>query len=55
VRYIFAATDPPFEDTRITVRLPDGSYTPSAPCWGIDIPAGADESIIETFDCEQPG
>jgi hypothetical protein len=55
VRYIFANTDPPFEDTHIIVRLPDGSYTPSAPCWRIDIPVGAGESIIETFDCEPPG
>jgi hypothetical protein len=49
-RYFFAPTDPAFDKTRITIRLPDGSFTPTSPCWRIDItPSG--ESQITPFDC----
>jgi hypothetical protein len=50
VRYNFANTDPSFEDTDITIRLPDGNYSPTAPCWQIDVDPGG-ETTAESFEC----
>ncbi len=47
VRYFFAGTSPA---TDITVRLPDGNYSPDSPCWRIDIPLTG-ETNIEPITC----
>jgi hypothetical protein len=52
VQYIFANAEPSFEETKIIIRLPDRNYTPTTPCWRIDIsPDG--ETAIDPFDCVQ--
>ncbi len=47
VRYFFVGTSP---DTDITVRLPNGNYTPDSPCWRIDISLTG-ETNIEPINC----
>jgi hypothetical protein len=50
VRYIFANTDPSFEEIDLTIRLPDGDYSPTTPCWRIDVTAGG-ETTAEPVEC----
>jgi hypothetical protein len=39
IRYDFSQSVPSFDDLRITVELPDTRYTPTTPCWTIDVTA----------------
>jgi hypothetical protein len=50
VRYIFANADPSFEEIDLTIRLPGGDYTPTTPCWHIDVSAGG-EATAESVEC----
>jgi len=51
VRYLFANTNPPIEETRITIRLPDRDYTPTAPCWLISIDSEA-HTTAQSINCQ---
>lgn len=50
VRYLFGDTKPAFEEVTILIRLPNGSYTPTTPCWTIDINTGGNVTTNE-IDC----
>ncbi|MBN1680522.1 MAG: hypothetical protein JW966_09530 [Anaerolineae bacterium] len=50
VRYFFDNTSPPFSEINITIQLPTGSYSPSAPCWVIVISADG-QVTTEDIDC----
>lgn len=50
VRYIFARTDPVWEKIDLTIRLPDGDYRPTSPCWRIDVVTGG-ETTATSFEC----
>ncbi|RPJ00793.1 MAG: hypothetical protein EHM39_04330 [Chloroflexi bacterium] len=50
IRYNFSDANPSFTESTITIRLPDGRYTPDSPCWTIEI-SEEHESRIESSDC----
>jgi hypothetical protein len=50
IRYDFSRTSPPFADISITIELPDRSYSPTTPCWMVDISAGG-QSTAGPADC----
>lgn len=49
VQYNFSGTNPPFKDVVITIRLPDGNYQPTTPCWEIMVSASgeAETNLVE--------
>jgi hypothetical protein len=50
IRYLFGDTTPAFEEVTISIRLPNGSYTPQTPCWTIDISTDGNVTTTE-IDC----
>ncbi len=50
VRYLFASTTPPITEIDFVIQLPDGNYTPDAPCWVITIDLTG-SSTIDPLTC----
>lgn len=50
VQYNFSGTNPPAEDIVITIRLPDGNYQPTTPCWKVMVSASG-EAETNPVEC----